>query len=105
VQRAAPWTAVERTRLFECGFRIEIHEGLDGIVTRRNARNAIAHHRFAGRRARRDLCHDLGRGKLVERVLDLSIHGDADQFFPARPAEVPAILPNTVPDISPEPPG
>jgi len=27
------------------------------------------------------------------------------QFLPARPAAVPAILPNTVPDISPEPPG
>ena len=102
MQRAARRCAIERARLAERDFRIEIDPRLDNVVARRNARDAIAHHGFARRLAGGDFARNLGGGEFVERALDLDVHG---QFFPALPADVPAILPNTVPDIRPDPPG
>ena len=102
MQRPAPRPAIERVRLRERQFRLEIHPGFDNVIARPDARDAIADYGLAGRFASGDLARDRGRGQFVERTRDLGVHG---QFFPARPAEVPAILPKTVPDISPEPPG
>jgi hypothetical protein len=102
MQRPTARPAVEVARLGESEFRIEIHKRFDDIVTRRDARDAMARHCLACRLAARDFCRDPGRGQLIERTFDFRVHF---QFFPARPAELPAIWPNTVPDIRPDPPG
>ena len=68
VQRPTALPAIERARLRKREIGVEIHESLHHSVAFGDSRHAIAHHRFAGRLARRDFVRDLGRGKFVERA-------------------------------------
>ncbi len=114
VQRSAHLGAVELARLAQRQLGIDAGPGVNVAFARVDARQAIAHHRLAGGLAGRDRAHDLGRGELVQLALRWagtcfglasSRSCDAAQFLPARAADVPAILPNTAPEVSPEPPG
>ena len=93
---------VERPRLRDRLERIEIDPGFDDVVAGGDPCQAIARHSLARGPTPRDLGRDLGRGKFVERAGGFGVHR---QFFPARPSDVTAILPNTVPEMRPEPPG
>ncbi len=109
MQRPAPRSAIERACLVKRAFGIEIDPGLDGAVTGGKARNAIGHDALAVRLACGDRVGDFGGRKRIERMPDFRVHefrlrDRAGQFL-ARPAVEPAILPNTVPEIRPEPPG
>ena len=101
VQGAAIGAAIERARLAERQRRVHMREGVNGGLARRNAGEAIAHHLLGGKRApamRLAIC-------VAESALRaLRLHGYV-QFLRARPAEVPAILPKTAPEMRPEPPG
>ena len=60
MQRAAPRFAIERMRLGERQFGIEVNPGFDLRFARRNPFDAIAHHGFRRGLTRGDLRHDFG---------------------------------------------
>ena len=79
---------------------VHMRKGVHRRLARCDALEAIAHHGFRRDLGGSDAARDLGCRELVEAAGHCSA-----QFFKARPAEVPAILPNTAPEMRPDPPG
>ena len=102
---------------------------MDRRLARRDAVEAVAHDGLGGEFLGGDALGDVGSGELVEvgmihppscpvvagihvmvdlasgRAAFAAMTSVQAQFAFARPAAVPAILPNTEPEQSPEPPG
>ena len=66
MQRALARAAVELARLLQRVVGIDRGPGLHGRLARRDAIEAVAHHRFGGEFAGRDAVRDFGGGELVE---------------------------------------
>src|SRR6516164_11153261 len=93
--------------------RIEAGPSVDRALPCFDALETIAHDGFTGHLTSRDCVHQLRGGEPVELANTMrtrfrggrDAHRHTDQFLPARAAELPAIRPNTAPEVRPDPPG
>jgi hypothetical protein len=90
--------AINCARLVERDFGIDKRPRLDLLVAFFDPLETIAHHGFRGERTAGHPARDLAGRQFVETV-------PRHHPLAALPAAVPAILPNTEPDVSPVPPG
>ena len=110
MQRAARGTAVALAGVTQHQLRVDASPGMNDTFALLDAIKAIPDDGLAGRFARSDGVDDLCRRKRVAcaragRPRHRDVHGNGTQFLPARAAVVPAMRPNTAPDVRPDPPG
>ena len=98
VERASNFRAVAIARLTEGQFGIEKGPGLHRVLARGDAIETRARDGFGGERALANAADDLAGGEFVGR-------GRGHYDLAAAPADSPAILPNTEPEVRPVPPG